>query len=157
MSRRITIAGGVVTALAVLLALPAAACHKHYRTVEKRFAVDIPVPLVSYTEQGDYVRCVDYDPLLVASRQVEEFVAPARGTLRVELTDFLGDWDVVLFRDEELVADGGPTRTPLRMSDGSAVEVLEYTFTSAGPAKIVICNFLGGAQGNGRYVFTYAR
>ena len=157
MSRRLTLTVGVVAAVAVVLAGSAMACHRHYRTVEKRFAVNIPVPLVSYADQGDYVRCVDYDPLLVASRHVEEFVAPARGTLRVELTDFLGDWDVVLFRDEEAVADGGPTRTPLRMSDGSAVEVLEYTFTSAGPAKIVICNFLGGAQGNARLVFTYAR
>ncbi|HVE64841.1 MAG TPA: hypothetical protein VNB94_13710 [Mycobacteriales bacterium] len=157
MLRRVTLAAGTVAGLAGLLAVPAVACHKHTRTVEKRFAVDIPVPLHAYAQHGGYTRCVDSQTPAVDSHHVEEFVAPAAGRLRIELTDFLGDWDVVLFRDGESVAEGGPTRTPLRMSDGSAIEVLEYTFTAPGPSEIVICNFLGGAQGNGKYEFTYAK
>lgn len=157
MSRRLTLAVGVVAALAVVLADSAMACHKHYRTVEKRFAVNIPVPLVSYTYTHTLIGCARDGFPALDSRHLEEFSAPAAGTLRVELTDFVGDWDVVLYRDGEPVAEGGPTRTPLRMSDGSAVEVLEYTFKSGGPSEIVICNFLGGPQGNGRILFTYAK
>lgn len=144
----------LLSVLAALVAAPAGAAPK--RTIRRTFEVTVPVPLRAYLSPGSPVRCNVGGPGATGAHQVESFTAPAAGTLSVEVTGFRGDWDVVLFASGRRVAEGGPTRTPTVMSDGTLVETLVHTFTKAGPSEIVICNFAGSPYGTGKYTFTYA-
>lgn len=137
-----------------MLAAPAGAAPKQ---IKKSFDVLIPVPLRGYLSMSEPVQCAPGGPGSFGSSHWEPFRAPAAGTLQVEVTGFAGDWDVVLFVAGDRVAEGGPTRTPTQMSDGSVVERLTYRFTKRGEGEIKICNFAGSPSGKGKYVFTYAR
>ncbi|HVF20553.1 MAG TPA: hypothetical protein VNA14_09950, partial [Mycobacteriales bacterium] len=92
------------------------------------------------------------------SVHVESFKAPAAGTLKVEVTGFLGDWDLALNdgKAKRLAEGDNASVTPTSMSTGSIVEKLSYKVKKAGDLVIVVCNFAGGPTGSGKYTFTPA-
>ncbi len=151
MSRRFATA--LATGLGIgLLVAPAGAAPK---AVEKSFAVNIPVPFSGATS----------DPLapvacsgeaLPGSEHIENVKLTGPGTLKVEVTGFLGDWDIALndTKGKRLAEGDNASVTPTNMSTGTVVEKLVYKVKKAGDVQIVVCNFAGGPNGKGKYVFT---
>jgi hypothetical protein len=146
----------VALVVGAALALPAGAAPK---PIEKSFDVSIPVPLAGATSSPTApVSCSGAVPLLPMSVQVESFTAPAAGTLKVEVTGFMGDWDLALDSGGKRLAEGdNASVTPTSMSTGSIVEKLTYKVKKPGKLDIQVCNFLGGPTGKGKYTFTFAK
>ena len=140
--------------IAVLVA-PAGAAPK---TIEKSFSMNIPVPGGAISDPQAGVACAPAAET-PSSTHYEEFAAPAPGTLKVEVTGFVGDWDIALDDGKgKRVAEGdNASVTPTNMSTGSVVEKLTYKVKKAGDLVIVVCNFAGGPTGTGKYTFTYAK
>lgn len=138
-----------------VLVVPAGAAGK---TVEKTFSINIPVPLSGATSDPlAPVACAG--EALPGSQHLESVTLPAAGTLKVDVTGFQGDWDIALADDKgKRVAEGdNASVTPTNMSTGSVVEKLVYKAKKAGKVQIIVCNFLGGPSGTGKYVFTPAK
>ena len=154
MSRRPVGLLGVALACGAMV-LPADAAPK---TIEKSFDVTIPVPLLGSV--GDIEGACTGNPAgadVPNNVHVETFSAPAAGQLKVEVTGFVGDWDMALESGGKRLAEGSGTTTPTIMSTGSTVEKLTYKVKKPGEYDIVICNFVGGPTGTGKYVFTYGK
>lgn len=152
MHRRVLAHVGLAVA-SCAVALPAAAAPK---TITKSFDVNIPVPMAGSTGSISAACSQGSLPELPAgSVHIEEFAAPAPGTLKVEVTGFMGDWDMALDVAGKRAAEGAGTTTPDNMSTGSSVEKLTYKVKKAGSVEIVVCNFVGGPTGTGKYTFTY--
>lgn len=94
---------------------------------------------------GGYSVCAQRVP---DSFQVDPFKAPGPGKLVVDLSDFVGDWDLLLMDDKGAeLAFGGA-------SDVSNGETATLTVKKASTIQIVACNFAGGPTGTVKYVFT---
>jgi len=151
MSRRLVPALAAGIGIAALVA-PAGAAPK---PVEKSFAVNIPVPLSGATSDPlAPVACSGES--LPGSEHLETVKLTGPGTLKVDVTGFIGDWDIALqdAKGKRLAEGDNASVTPTNMSTGSVVEKLVYKAKKAGEVQIIVCNFLGGATGTGKYVFT---
>ncbi|HVE63206.1 MAG TPA: hypothetical protein VNB94_05340 [Mycobacteriales bacterium] len=151
MSRRLVPALAAGIGIAALVA-PAAAAPK---AVEKSFTVNIPVPFSGATSDPlAPVACAGAP--LPMSTHLETVKIAGPGTLKVEVTGFLGDWDIALQdgKGKRLAEGDNASVTPTNMSTGSVVEKLVYKAKKAGDVQIIVCNFLGGPTGKGKYVFT---
>ena len=156
MSRRRVIPAVALAVVSAGLAVPAEAAPK---TIEKSFSATIPVPLAGATSDPTApVACAGAVAPFPMSSHVESFSAPAAGTLKVEVTGFVGDWDIALDSNGKRIAEGdNASVTPTNMSTGSIVEKLTYKVKKAGDLDIIVCNFAGGPNGTGKYVFTFAK
>ena len=148
-----------LVALAVMTAALAAPADAAPKTIEKSFDVTIPVPLAGATSDPTApVACSGAVAPFPMSSHVESFKAPAAGTLKVEVTGFVGDWDVALDSGGKRLAEGdNASVTPTSMSTGSIVEKLTYKVKKPGKLDIQVCNFLGGPTGSGKYTFTFTK
>lgn len=138
-------------------AMPASAAAK--KPITKSVDVLAPVPDPSnWAGQGGvagYSVCAQRIP---NSFQTFEFKAPAVGKLKVTLTGFYGDWDVLVTdaKGTEITAGGSSgLSTPAAPSDGdeSATTKVKKAGTTY---KITACNWAGGPTGKLTYTFTYA-
>lgn len=83
------------------------------------------------------------------------FKAPAVGKMKVEMSGFTGDWDILLLdpKGTEIAMGGasdvGSPATP-------AKETMSGKIRKAGSYKIIACNFAGGPTAQVKYTFTYA-
>ncbi len=127
--------------------------------ITKTVAITAPVPDPSnWAGQGGvagYSVCAQRIP---NSFQTVEFKAPAIGKLKVELTGFNGDWDVLVTdaKGTELTAGGSSgLSSPASPNDGdeSATTKVKKANTVF---KITACNWAGGPTGTLKYTFTYA-
>ena len=138
-----------------LLVAPALAAPK---PITKSFAVSIPVPGGAISNPTATTACA---AAVEAPSSVhrEAFKAPGAGVLKVEVTGFVGDWDVALDdgKAKRLAEGDNASVTPTSMSTGSIVEKLTYKVKKAGDLVIVVCNFAGGPTGTGKYTFTPAK
>lgn len=148
---RPTIQLAVLVALIAAPALPAEA--KHRPPITKTFQVRGTVPFPS---GGGMCDPSPHD----LEAQVIEASLPEAGKLLVELTDFYGDFDMVLTdakgtflsssNNESGTSGGNP-------STGDTVETMTYTAKKAVVVKIVACNYLASPDANGKWTFTYAK
>ena len=95
---------------------------------------------------GGYTVCAQNVP---GSFHTEPFKVPAAGSLKVTLTDYQVDWDLLLVDDKgrELGSSGaGGVGGP---------ETLQVKFKKATAVKIIACNWSGGPTGKVTYTFTY--
>ena len=154
MSRRMLVPLAALGLLGAGMALPADAAPK---TIEKSFTATIPVPLAGATSDPTApVACAGAVAPFPMSSHVESFSAPAAGTLKVQVTGFIGDWDIALDSGGKRMAEGdNASVTPTNMSTGTVVEKLSFKVKKAAKLDIIVCNFLGGPNGTGKYVFTY--
>lgn len=94
------------------------------------------------------------------STHTEEFSIPAAGILKVEVTDYVGDWDFVIkdSKGKRLANSDNASSTPDKLAaPGSPiVEKGTYRAKKKMDIEIVVCNFLGGPQGKGKLTFTFA-
>lgn len=132
------------------LAGPAAAAPR--KPISKSYQASAPMPdPTNYAGQG-YSVCAQNVP---NSFDKKEFRAPAAGKIKVTMTDFTGDWDL-LFMDakgNEVTNSGG---SDLGSPATPATEMFTAKIKKAGTFYIVACNWAGGATANVKYTFTYA-
>ena len=149
MNRRLITA--VVTAAAVAgLASPGFAKHKP--PIEKSYDVTAPAPdPTNYLSAGgvqSYSVCAQTVP---NSYHHETFKAPEAGTLKIELSDYQGDWDLLLMNSKK--AEMGFAGS----SDLGVPEKLTFKIKKADSFIIVACNWAGGPTGKVKYTFTYLK
>lgn len=143
-------------ALAVALSLvlaagalaPAVAGPKKPKPISEEYtATGAPVPY------DPFEGCVD--PALEGISRTTKTIKPTgAGTLEVKLTEFAGDWDILVFNDKGAVmGSGSGTSTPNTGADNT--ESLVLKIKKGMKLDIAVCNFLGSPSAHARYVFTY--
>ncbi len=133
----------VVLAAATAAAPAALAAPK---PVTKTYTATAPVPDPTNVA-GGYSVCAQNVP---GSFHVEPFKVPAAGTLKIELTGYQVDWDLLLMdgKGKELASSG---------SGGvSGPEVISMKLKKPTDVQIVACNWSGGPTGTVTYTFTAA-
>lgn len=141
MNRTTTVTIAVLAAATV--AAPAALAAP--KPITETYTATAPLPDPTNVA-GGYSVCAQKVP---QSFHVHEFEVPAAGTLKVELTKYEVDWDLLLMDgdDEELAYSGsGGVGGP---------EVAQVKFKKPGVVKIVACNWSGGPTGQVTYTFTF--
>lgn len=142
------LAGLLVAAAA---ATPADAAPR--KPITKTYEASAPTPDPSnYAGQG-YSVCAMNVP---NSFHIHKFKAPAAGKLKIELTGFTGDWDLLFLdsKGSELATGGasdlGTPQTPAKESMTAKIKKKGATY------EIVACNWAGGPTGTVKYTFTFA-
>lgn len=111
------------------------------KPIEKSYSASAPVP-------GGWVGGCDGSIPMAA--QLDDFKVPAAGKLKIDLSGFVGDWDLYLYEgDKEL----GVSQNIQPLSEG---EQLVVKLKKATTVTIAACNFNGGPDGTVDLVFTYA-
>ena len=83
------------------------------------------------------------------SFHTEEFKVPAAGSLKINMTGYVGDWDLLLTGDKgQELATGGA-------GDLGVPEVMQVKFKKPTTVAIIACNWAGGPTGTVKYTFTY--
>ena len=145
------LAAAAAVLAAAASAMPADAAPRKPITKTYTATAAMPDP-TNYAQQG-YSVCAQNVP---GSFHTETFKAPAAGKLQVKLTDFTGDWDLLLLdsKGTEITSgsasDVGTPQTPASESMTTKVKKAGATY------KIIACNWAGGATGKVTYTFTFA-
>lgn len=135
----------LVALTATTVAAPAAIAGPKPKPITKTYTATAPMPDPTNVA-GGYTVCAQTVP---QSFHIEEFKVPAAGTLKVELTEYEVDWDLLIMdgKDKEIASSGsGGVGEP---------EIAQIKFKKAGLVQIVACNWSGGPTGTVTYTFTY--
>ena len=118
------------------------------KPVTKTYTATAPTPDPSNSAPGSYTVCAQRVP---QSFHTEEFKVPGPGSLKVELTGYNVDWDLLLM-------DGAKKELASSGSGGVGVEggpeVAQVKFKKATTVLIVACNWSGGPTATVKYTFT---
>jgi hypothetical protein len=147
-NRTAALLAGAVAVVGV--AAPHAVAAPKKKPITKTYAVTAPMP-----DPSNYAGAATGEGYSVCAQNVpqsfhkEVFKVPAAGSLKIELTGYQGDWDLLLMdaANEELAAGGA--------TDLAVPEVIQYKFKKATSVTIVPCNWAGGPTGQVKYTFTY--
>ena len=145
MNRTLAVTLGVLTAATVAAHGAVAAPPK---PVTKTYTATAPLPDPSNFAELGYSVCAQNVP---QSYHIEEFKVPAAGTVKVVLTGFQGDWDLLLMdgAGKELAYGGAlPPETD---------EIAQVKFKKPTVLQIVACNWAGGPTGEVTYTYTPAK
>lgn len=137
-----------VVALGVASMSPAIGAPK--KTITKSYTATAPLPDPTNAAGGAYSVCAQNVP---DSFQADQFKIPAAGTLKVEVSGYIGDWDALLMDADkaEAAASGSGGYPPV----AGGPEVMELRFKKAQTVTIVACNWSGGPTANVKATFTY--
>ena len=136
------------------VAAPALAAPKK-KPITKTYSATAPTPdptnWLNEVGAANYSVCNQVVP---QSWHEHQFKAPAAGSLKLELSGFYGDWDLLVMNSKkaEVGAGGaGDVSTPAAPTKETATIKIKKaeTFT------IVACNWAGGPTGTVKYTFTY--
>lgn len=133
-----------LAAVAAATAVAPTAIAAPPKPITKTYTATAPLPDPTNVA-GGYTVCAQTVPLSFHS---EPFKAPGAGTLKVELTDYQIDWDLLLMdaKGKELASSG---------SGGvGAPEVISIKLKKPTEVVIVACNWSGGPTGTVTYTFT---
>ena len=87
---------------------------------------------------------------------VEQIKVAGRGTLRVKITGFTGDWDTSLYNTAgKQLTQGGGTNTPDTLTNTAPTETLFYRAGSGQTLSLRVCNQLGSPDATVSYTYTY--
>ena len=154
MNPRVIVLAATVAAVTTGLA-PAFAAPKT-RTMKKSYTVNAPIPSPFPVQPGVDGRTSCEMSEEGVSEHREVLKTPAAGSLVVELKNFSGDWDIVLFGDkEQILAEGSGTVTP--NIEGATKDKAVLKVKKAMTIYIDTCNYAGGATADASYVFTYKK
>ena len=151
-----TLAYSVVGLASVgLLASPAMAKHK--KPITKTYSVTAPTPdptnYLNEVGAANYSVCNQVVP---QSFHKEAFKAPEAGTLKVEMTGFTGDWDLLLLNGKgSEIGSGGAS--DLGSPATPAAEKTTIKIKKPDTISIIACNWAGGPTATVKYTFTYAK
>ena len=115
------------------------------KPITKTYTATAPLPDPT-NAAGGYSVCAQNVP---QSFHVEEFKVPGPGSLKIELTEYQIDWDLLLMdaKKSELAGSGsGGTGDP---------EVISVKLKKAQTVSIVACNWSGGPTATVKYTFTF--
>ena len=145
----LVLTGALATAV---LAVPADAAPR--KPITKTYEATAPTPDVTNLAEGvaTYSVCNQQVP---QSWHLHVFTAPAPGKLKVDLSNFLGDWDLLLTdaKGTQLAAGVGMQAVPGTPAEEVATVKIKRAKTKI---NIISCNFSGGPTATVKYVFTYA-
>jgi len=147
MSRRPVVALATLGIALGALALPSDAAPP--KPITKSYTVNLlPFPNLQWGSA-----CQEKSP--IASDHHEPFAAPAKGTLKVVMSDFQGDFDGAIVDDKGkyLVASDNAAATP--NATPGVKETTTYKVKKAQKLVIRTCNFLGSPQAKVTYTFTF--
>jgi hypothetical protein len=148
----------LVGAVAVAGAATPASAKSRPKPIVKKYDVMAPAPdpsnYAGSANVNGYSVCAQRVP---KSFDVHEFKAPALGKLKIELTGFLGDWDLLVTdsKNNEITFGGSDgINTPQSPTIGNEslttkVKKAKTTF------RIVACNWAGSPNAHVKYTFTY--
>jgi hypothetical protein len=142
----------VLVAAAALIAagsaLPATAAPR--KPITKTYTATAPTPdPTNYAELG-YSVCSQMVP---QSAFTELFKAPGTGKLKIEMTGFVGDWDLLILDGKGAeIANSGGTQPVDPSIEQATIKVKKAGTTY----KIISCNWAGGPTATVKYTFTYA-
>lgn len=150
MTRRLVLATVPVLALAVAAAPALGAPAKKPKPITKSWTATAFPPDPSHITGETGGICGTTLPM---SQYNEPFTVPYAGTLKVDMTGFVGDWDLAIWEKGRAVADSAQSTTePI-----DRPEKITMKFKRGG-AKLQIrsCNFSGGPTADVALVFTAA-
>ncbi|MDP3711199.1 MAG: hypothetical protein Q8R60_01775 [Mycobacteriales bacterium] len=129
-------------------ALPSVAAPKP-KPITATYTATAATPDPTGGVASDYSLCGQTVP---GSFDKRPFTVPAAGTLKVELSGYVNDWDLLLMdgAGKELAGSGSGGYAP-----APAPEVVTVKFKKKTPVQIVACNWAGGPTGTVTYTFTY--
>ena len=144
----VVVAGGVA---------PALAAPPKPKPINGSFeASGIPFPLTGSEPTDTASSCVN--PMFEGiSITTEEFKTVGAGTLKVDMSGFVGDWDIAILNDKgEVVASGdNAAATGGNPNTGDIVERAQVKYKKAATIRIAVCNFAGGPTASVKYSYTY--
>lgn len=147
MNRTAALLAGCVAVVGVVAPTASAAPKAKPKPITKTYTATAPTPDPTNFAGMGYSVCAQNVP---QSFHDEPFKVPAAGTLKVELTGYLGDWDLLLMDGaREEIAFSGLTEV-----QGQA-EVVQVKFKKATQTHIIACNWAGAPTGTVKYTFTY--
>ncbi len=142
----------VLLALSAAVALAPAADAKPKKPITKTFQVRGTVPY-----PAEQAMCAPAPH--GKDRHVEPFRVPALGTLKVEVTGFRGDMDIVITdaKTGNVLAEGNNEAgtSSLNPSTGDTKETAKYFPKRATSVNINVCNFAASPDAEGTLTFTY--
>jgi hypothetical protein len=151
MNRKLVLAVAGAASLATLAAPALGATRK---PINKTYTATAATPDPSNQEAA--ARHSVCNMVVPGSWHEHVFKAPAAGTLKVMITDFVGDWDLLIQdakgRDTasaEAVDTGAPTKPD---PDSTSMKI-----KAPGSYKVIACNWAGGPTATVKYTFTYAK
>lgn len=122
------------------------------KPITHSYQATAPLPDPSNYADDTYSVCAQNVP---QSFHVHEFKAPALGKLKITLTNFLGDWDLLLLDPKGTEIAAG-VASDLGTPGSSVSEVASAKIRKAGTYKIIACNWAGGSTGDVKYTFDFA-
>ncbi len=144
---------GLCTAVSFAAVSPAGAKPPR-KPITKTFEASAAAPDPSnWASQGGVQTYSVCQGTVPQSRYTLNFKAPAKGKLVVELTNFKGDWDLLLTdkAGKELTYGGssdlGTTET--------VKEKMTYKVKKPMDLVIIACNWAGGPTASGKYTMTF--
>jgi type 1 fimbria pilin len=147
------VVAGLVAAVGV--AAPATAAPKAKpkpKPITKTYTATAPVPDPSNYAQQGYSVCAQNVP---QSYHTTSFTAPAPGKLSIQVSEFYGDWDLLIMdgSGSELTTGGA---SDVGTPQTAAVESATVKVKKKGAKyQIVACNWAGSSTAKVTYTFTY--
>ena len=133
------------TLVLAVVASPGLAAKK--KTVKKSFtATNAPFPMSGSVQPGG---CANGEEGI--HKTTIPFKTPGKGTLSVELTNFVGDWDLHVAVNGSIIASSN--------GDHEAVteNVSGLPFPKGAQVEIIACNWSGGPTADGTYTYVYKK
>ena len=116
----------------------------------------LPVPASGRDATDTASSCLNpmFEGISITTKEIKTVGA---GTLAVELTGFVGDWDIAVLNDkgEQIAAGDNAAATGTSPSTGDIVERANVKFKKAATIRISVCNFAGGPTASAKYTYTY--
>ena len=131
-----------------VVAAPTALAAPKKKPVVVQYTATAGTPDPTNGVSSDYSVCAQTVPGSFDSRP---FKVPAAGRLKIELTGYQVDWDLLLMDAEKSEIAGSGSGGYM-----GGLESVEVKMKKAQTVHVVACNWAGGPTGNVKITFTYA-
>ena len=123
------------------------------KPITKTYTATAPAPDPTNEATGAHAVCEMNVP---QSFHIEKFVAPGPGALKVEISGFVGDWDL-LVQDPKGADVAAATQTDTSTPAADDGDSLALKIKKPGSYSIIACNWVGGPTATVKYTFTFAK
>jgi hypothetical protein len=155
MNRKLVFTVAAVAAVGTLAA-PALGASKK-KPITKTYSVLAPAPdPTNWASQAGVKTYSVCNQKVPQSYNRELFKAPEPGTLKVEVSGFTGDWDLLILNGKGTEAGTGGSDA-ISTPNAPTKEVATVKIKKKDTYTIVACNWAGGPTGTVKYTFTYAK
>lgn len=149
----------ILSAAAVVAAgafAPAVAAPKPKPITESYTVTALPLPASGADATDTASSCSNpmFEGISITTKTIKTVGA---GTLAVEVSGFVGDWDIAILdsKGATIAAGDNASAVGTAMSTGEIVERALVKFKKAQEIRIAVCNFTGGPTASAKYTYTY--